>query len=89
MTSLRRAIARYAAWLDARAARHASFAVILTAIAHRLRHILDNTEEPETETQYGIRDGATIRRIDTLDGLPAGTTLYTRTATYGPWKELR
>ena len=87
MSQLRNAIARYAAWLDSRAQRHQLFAVILTAVSHRLRHILDNTEESEVETQYGIRVGASIRRIDTLDEA-AGQTLYTRTATYTPWKEI-
>jgi hypothetical protein len=88
MSQLRRAITRYVFWLESRAARHHSFAVILTAVAHRLRHILDNTDDPDTETQYAVKEDGVYRILDHLEGLPSGTQLYTRTATYTAWKEI-
>jgi hypothetical protein len=88
MSQLRNAIARYAAWLDSRAQRHRLFATILTAVAHRLRHILDNTEDAEQETQYAVHEDGSYQLINSIDGWVAGTKICTRTATYTAWKEI-
>lgn len=82
---LRKAIRRYAASLERLAAAHTTHAIVLNAVAHRLRHIL--ADHPATTvTEYAVRrDGQYI----ITDTLPTDEPVYTRQVTYTEWEEMK
>lgn len=87
---LRKAIANYAAHLEAQSKHHDRIGAVLKAVAHRLRHILAENPSPVTFTEYGYLDAdGKIHHLDTLDSFVDydTTKIYKRKVT--EWKELR
>lgn len=86
MDALRKAIARYADRLDQQARHHEGFAVILTAVAHRLRTILDNNPAPFMHKELGVMVDGKFVPLDLLgDDTPtANGPVYERWVT--AWK---
>lgn len=99
MDALRKAIARYADRLDAQAARHEAFAVILNSVAHRLRAILDNNPAPFMHKELGVMVDGKFVPLDLLgedqppqtppvsDVTGKDVPVYVRWVT--PWKETK